>query len=249
MRHESGNSGVNVFDDMGIYWAEIADQNQTDRQIQFLKNMLKADVLILDVACGTGRHLIPLSKEGFGVIGLDVSQKLLRIAKSRWREAQVVQADMLFLPFKAGAFSAAVSMDTSFGYLPSEEDDLQSLTEVHEALGKNGFLVVDVFNPECLINQCKSGKQPKWKEYLSFFLLQKRSVDVKSEILHDSWVVYDKVDGQTRVFEHNARLYRLQQLQGFFEKAGFRVIVAYGDYDQQSFSPSSGRLILIASSE
>ncbi len=32
---------MNVFDEMGVYWAEIADQNQTDRQLQFLKNTLK----------------------------------------------------------------------------------------------------------------------------------------------------------------------------------------------------------------
>ncbi len=48
---------MNVFDEMGIYWAEIADQNQTERQMQFIKNTLKAEGLVLDLACGTGRHL------------------------------------------------------------------------------------------------------------------------------------------------------------------------------------------------
>ena len=91
---------MNVFDDMGFYWAEIADQNQTEKQVQFIKKTLKVKGLVLDVACGTGRHLIPLSQSGCEVIGLDISAKLLRIAKSRWRDSQVVRGDMRFLPFK-----------------------------------------------------------------------------------------------------------------------------------------------------
>ena len=109
---------MSVFDEMGGYWAEIADQNQTERQIKFVKTPLKPTGLVLDLACGTGRHLIPLGKEGYDIIGLDISRNLLRIAKSRWSGAQVVRGDMRFLPFKPEAFSAAVSMDTSVGYLP-----------------------------------------------------------------------------------------------------------------------------------
>jgi SAM-dependent methyltransferase len=73
---------MSVFDEMGMYWAEIADQNQTKRQIQFIKNTLKPQGLALDLACGSGRHLIALGKEGYGVVGLDISLKLLKIAKS-----------------------------------------------------------------------------------------------------------------------------------------------------------------------
>ena len=117
----------NVFDEMGIFWAEIADQNQTERQVEFLKNILQPKGLLLDLACGTGRHLIALDKEGYGVVGLDISLKLLKVAKSRLHVAQLVRADMRFLPFKPQAFAAAVSMDQSFGYLPSERNDIKSL--------------------------------------------------------------------------------------------------------------------------
>jgi ubiquinone/menaquinone biosynthesis C-methylase UbiE len=47
---------MNVFDLMGKYWAEIADQNQTERQVAFLKKALNPEWLVLDLACGTGRH-------------------------------------------------------------------------------------------------------------------------------------------------------------------------------------------------
>jgi ubiquinone/menaquinone biosynthesis C-methylase UbiE len=93
---------MNVFDEMGKYWAEIADQNPTDMQIQFIKNILKANGLILDLACGTGRHAVPLSKEGHDMVGLDISPNLLRIAKNHSSSVKLVMADMRRLPFRSG---------------------------------------------------------------------------------------------------------------------------------------------------
>ena len=150
---------MNVFEEMGIYWAEIADKNQTDKQIKFIKAELKGERLALDLACGTGRHSIPLGKEGYDIVGLDISLNLLRIAKSRWSGIQVVRGDMRYLPFKDGAFSAAVSMDTSFGYLPSEQEDMQSLKELRGALIRGGEVVIDVFNRERLILKYT----PRWR--------------------------------------------------------------------------------------
>ncbi len=64
--------------------------------------------------------------------------------------------------------------------------------------------------------------------------------------LHDLWTVRDKVDGQIRVFDHVARLYTLGSLQGIVENAGFSVKSVYGDYEGQTFSSESSRLIFIA---
>jgi SAM-dependent methyltransferase len=243
------NVSKNIFDEMGIFWAEIADQSQTERQIEFIKNILQPEGFVLDLACGTGRHLIVLGKEGYDVVGLDISFELLKIAKSRWQDAQVVRADMRFLPFKPRACVAAVIMDQSFGYLPSDQDDLKSFSELHNALGNDGILIVDLFNRERLIKQSKASSLPKWREYPSFFLQQTRTFETNGERLHDSWVVRNKADGQTRIFEHVARLYTLGSLRSFLEKTGFSVDEIYGDYERKSFSPDSSRLILVVSSK
>ncbi len=126
----------------------------------------------MDFACGTGRHMIPLSKEGYDIVGLDISRKLLKIAKTRLSSMQLVRADMRRLPFKPGVFVAAVSMDTSFGYLPTEEDDIQSLRELHETLKQDSTVIVDVFNRERLIKKyaTKHTANSKRREYPGFFL-------------------------------------------------------------------------------
>ncbi|HUK84942.1 MAG TPA: class I SAM-dependent methyltransferase [Candidatus Acidoferrum sp.] len=149
---------MNVFDEMGKYWAEIADKGKIENQIRFIKKTFPKTGLILDLACGTGRHSILLSKEGYDVVGLDISSNLLKIAKSRWSGTQLIRSDMRFLPFKTAAFSAAISMDTSFGYLPSEADDIKSLSELRETINCGGIFMIDVFSRECLILKYKTSR-------------------------------------------------------------------------------------------
>jgi SAM-dependent methyltransferase len=270
---------TNVFDEMGRYWNEIADENFTAQQIQFIKNTVGKDGLVLDLACGTRRHTIPLSNEGYGVVGLDVSLKLLKIAKHRSPQVQLVKGDMRYLPFNDKVFSAVVSMDTSFGYLPSEDADLQSLIELHKTLRQGGLLILDVFNRERMISKYLMGLKRrvanglkwwslpillhshnrlarklfflffKWKEYPSFFLLQKRTVSADGKELCDLWVVYDKVKGQMLVYRHTVRLYEFSRLQILLDKAGFIVHRAYGDYEEQKVSADSSRLIVLANTK
>ncbi len=237
---------VNVFDEMGVYWAEIADHNQTEKQLQFLKDHFKPDGYVLDVACGTGRHMIPLSQQGYGMVGLDVSANLLKIAKQRSKEIQLVRGDMRFLPFKPQVFAGVISMDTSFGYLPSEADDSVTLVEVKRVLNQRGVFVIDVFNREELTRKYQNKSLPtKWKEYPSFFLLQKRTVSPKGEWLWDLWTIEDKADSRLSIFEHAVRLYERGKLERMLEKAGFAVKKVYGGYEEENFSPESSRLILV----
>ncbi|MGA2523328.1 MAG: class I SAM-dependent methyltransferase [Candidatus Bathyarchaeia archaeon] len=239
---------LNVFDRMNVYWAEIADQNQTEKQVKFIRNILKPQGIILDVACGTGRHAIPLSKEGYDFVGLDISPNLLKIAKTRLSSMQLVKADVRHLPFKPQAFAAAVSMDTSFGYLPTEEEDMESLLELHQTIQKGGGLIIDVFNRKLLM-QKYTVKQPvnsKPREYPSFSLSQKRTVDKNGLKLRDLWTVCGKADGKIRIFRHTVRLYQSQVLRDLLKQAGFVVTRVIGGYEGQQFSLDSDRLILIA---
>ncbi len=238
---------MNVFDEMGVYWAEIAEKNQTESQIQFLKKHLKPEGYILDIACGTGRHSIPLSKQGYCIVGLDVSANLLRIAKQHVSQFQVVKGDMRFLPFKAEVFAAAVSMDTSFGYLPSEKDDIQSLEDCRRVVRKGGVLIVDLFNREKLMAKYQE-KNPsmQWREYPSFSLLQKRTISTDGNLLHDLWTIKDKASGRFLIFDHIVRLYERSEFKGLLERTGFAVKEVYGGYEGEPFNSNSHRFILIA---
>jgi len=146
-----------LFNQISSYWAEMADANATDKQVGFTLRHLTADGLVLDLGCGNGRHTVPLWKAGYNVIGLDISPCLLQLAKQKAAQANtglvLVRADMRFLPFRAEVFAAVLSLDTSFGYLPSAKEDLQSLTELSRTLLVQGVLLLDVFNRERMLQR------------------------------------------------------------------------------------------------
>lgn len=261
----------NVFDEMGFYWQQIADKGPTQRQIQFIKDTVAKEGWFLDLACGTGRHSIPLKREGYEIVGLDASLTLMKIAKQQKPDLLLVKADLRFLPFKEKTFSAVLSIDNSIGYLPTEEDDLKALKELHKTLHTGSLLVLDLFNREQLTQ--KYGKflvklqwlifppllkYPnrlsrsllwaiyKWREYPSFFLLQKRTVNAEQGQLCDLWLIREKANGKMRTFKHAARLYWLKHLRDMLFEAGFVVERVCGGYEGQDFSPKSLRLIILA---
>lgn len=64
--------------------------------------------LVVDLACGTGDLCREAERAGYRPVGTDFAAGMLRRARARTR-APLVQADVLALPFAAGAADGAVS--------------------------------------------------------------------------------------------------------------------------------------------
>ena len=64
----------------------------------------------LDIGCGTGVALEPLTKLGWSVVGTDVSEDLLDVARERGLETVLAPAEAL--PFEDASFDSAVSIWT-----------------------------------------------------------------------------------------------------------------------------------------
>lgn len=119
-----------------------------DYYSEFFRNF---DGQVLELACGTGRLLIPIAESDVTIHGLDSSQDMLDILerkatklKSKGIELHNQIMEDFSLPTKYDAIFVAGG---SFQLLTSSENALNSLMCVLDHLSDNGFLLADIFIP------------------------------------------------------------------------------------------------------
>lgn len=100
---------------------------------------------LLDVGCGTGRHLEHLGAR-FACAGVDLDPGLLTVARRRLPEVPLVQADMT--EFDLGRrFDAVTCLFSSIGYVGSIQRLHAAVGCMTKHLHPDGVLIVEPWNP------------------------------------------------------------------------------------------------------
>ncbi len=108
--------------------------------------------VIADIACGTGVHTIALGKLGRKVVGFDVSEKMIHIARENTRRLGInsvrfVQGEFLSPAItESGPFSLMLCLGNSIPHIPSQNELVQALTLWKNALSKDGAIILELLN-------------------------------------------------------------------------------------------------------
>lgn len=105
---------------------------------------------IIDVGCGTGRHSIELSKRGYRVTGIDLSESQLARAKEKAKQLNLKidfqQYDARKLLF-SGEFDTAIMLcEGAFPLMETDEMNFEILKNVTRALKNPGKLIFTTLN-------------------------------------------------------------------------------------------------------
>ena len=126
----------------------------TKRELNFLEHAFRADATrpikdVLDIACGSGRHVFELANRGYKCTGLDYTPERVKIAKDRAKRegisVKLLQGDATRLNYE-NEFDAALALYILF-LLPNDDDVLKCLGQIHRALRKGGILICNIGNP------------------------------------------------------------------------------------------------------
>ena len=236
-------------------------QNNTAQEVKFLKEILKLKrgTRLLDIGCGYGRHLIPLTERGVDVVGCDLSPFMLketvrRVAqkapgKSKrndvlkaWikRGPKLVQSDNRRLPFHH-AFDCACNMFNSFGYCNEERDNYRILESIALALKPGGLFLIDLVNRDFYL-QLNARKD--WYERENAIILEHKRFDSLQNRSEIDVTVIDK-QGK-RSYHHSIRLYSFTELTMLLEAAGFSVLSVYGSFTGDNFDLKQDRMLILA---
>ena len=204
---------------------------------------------LLDIGCGYARHAVYLAAMGYRVVGVDVSDYLLRVAEERVREfgveVELVRADMRELEYD-GEFDGAYMFYTTFGYF-DHEGNVEALRRAVRALRPGGRLLIDVVNKYRAVADLvrERGEARRWWSSGGYVVLESSVLDVEEDALV---AVRTFIRGgsvvATRGFR--LRLYSYCELKAMLLEAGARPLRAYGDYRRSPYTASSPRLVVVA---
>jgi SAM-dependent methyltransferase len=225
---------------------------------------------VLEVACGTGRVLIPTARAGIAITGIDLSAHMLDVCARKLAQepvdvqarAEIDQADMR--DFDLGRTFQLITLPfRPFQHLIEVEDQIACLCCVQRHLAADGRLILDMFNPSLphmagKVTGEEQGDEPE------FTMPDGRHVLRRSRIVaRDVFKQYQDVEliyyvthpdggqraGTTERLVHAfpMRYFFRYEVEHLLARCGFEVEALYADYDKSVYgSKYPGELIFVA---
>lgn len=127
----------------GEYWSDF-ERNLFGYISENALVELKSTDKILDLCCGPGYLIQQLHKANYNVTGLDLSDKMLEIAKeNNPNGVEFIHADMRNFNIKSKFKLITCNFD-SINHLNSIKDVKKTFSNVYNALEKNGIFLFDI---------------------------------------------------------------------------------------------------------
>lgn len=209
---------------------------------------------ILELACGTGRILLPLAQAGHDVIGLDQSRAMLDRAAEKFParpgpRPQLIHGDMR--DFRIGRrFGLIIIAARGFQHLVDPADQRAALSCVRRHLRPGGHLILDLFDPsfELLFDPSPAALPPREARHPRTGRLVRRSViaretDKLRQTIKET-LRFEESDASGVVVAAEETSWTLrwslrQEVLYLFELCGFAPVAQFSDF--KGSPPAYGR--------
>jgi SAM-dependent methyltransferase len=133
------------------YYHMLYNNRDDSEAFDFIKKLIDhiqpaGKALMLDVACGKGRHSKALAEMGFDVTGIDISASSIDQAKEFENDSLHFYQHDMRLPFWINYYDYAFNFFTSFGYFKTRREHDNAIRTIAQSLKSNGLFVIDYLN-------------------------------------------------------------------------------------------------------
>ncbi|HWO82178.1 MAG TPA: class I SAM-dependent methyltransferase [Solirubrobacterales bacterium] len=206
--------------------ADMAWTERTESEIKRALTMLRPQggERILDLACGTGRHSLELVRQDFSVVGVEIGEELVEIARrdaaEQGLEAEFVQGDLRELGYDA-EFDIVLNLnDGAVGYFETDEENHKTFEVISRALKPGGQNLVQV--PNILYARARL-PQRSWIPSESMVELVEHRWNKKNSYMEGAMIPVrfgDVLENLDKRIEFRQRLYTVEELRGIYDSVG-----------------------------
>jgi SAM-dependent methyltransferase len=206
--------------------ADMAWTERTESEIKRALTMLRPQggERILDLACGTGRHSLELVRQGFSVVGVEISPELVEIAHrdaaKQGLEVTFVEGDLRQLEFDA-EFDVVLNLnDGAVGYFETDEENHRTFEVISRALKQGGQNLIQV--PNVLYARARL-PQRSWIPSQGMVELVEHRWNKKDGYMEGAMIPLrfgETLEGLDKRIEFRQRLYDVVELREIYTSVG-----------------------------
>ena len=245
---------MEMYEDFALVYDRFMDETPYEEWCQFVVGRLKQDQImdgiLLDLGCGTGSMTELLAKQGYDMIGVDLSDSMLDIAMEKRAQSGhnilYLQQDMREFELY-GTVRAIVSVCDCMNYITEEEDLLTVFKLVNNYLDPDGIFIFDMNTPYKYREILGNTTIAENREEGSF--IWENEFDEETGInVYDLTLFLPREDGLYERDEeiHYQKAYEPEKIRELLEKAGLIPLAVYDAYTKDAPKPDSGRLTFVA---
>jgi SAM-dependent methyltransferase len=218
---------------------------------------------ILEVACGTGRVLLPIARKGIQIHGVDNSRPMLKILETSLasehkdvrEKVTLHEGDMR--DFQLGAqYPLVIIPFRPMQHMHTVEDQVSALTTAALHLSDTGLLAFDVFYPKFDLINTKMGEEVlefEWSPNQDSQEIVRRSfrkdaVDKILQIFHFTFTYRTLRAGELILEETEAfqlSYFTYPHLRALFLLAGLEPVAEYGSFAKAPLDNKSEQMIFL----
>ena len=184
---------------------------------------------VLEVGCGTGRVLRYLLERGCQVMGVDISEEMLGIARQRLAafeqrgQLRLLNHDLLAQPL-TGAFDRVFVTFYTFNYFIDAPE--RFFSNLRSSLADGAILLIDLFVPT---SRAASESEADWHQH-DF------EMDGRRIIVNDRRYITHNLETRTQIYDENGQTTEITTTRRYFSPAEMRGLLTHAGFGRIEFS-------------
>jgi len=186
---------------------------------------------LLDVGCGTGRHLRHREKS-YNTFGVDLSVGTAKMADKTTDSTQIIRGDMRQIPLNKYYFSSIICLSNTILYATTQRDLRNVLAEFYRLLDFDGIVIIEVsrYQPQSRTSK-KTFSIPLMPEDNSSIVgIQIQKIRDGTVSLHNEYIYADQNNVVQRISDvHKLGMFSPEKIMKALSEVGFEVTGEYSD--------------------
>ena len=240
---------TNSYQDFAALYDRLTFDVDYENITKFIHKLLQkhglASGMVLDLACGTGTLTLALSDLGYEMLGADLSEDMLSVARQKEGAEKILFLNQPMDDFELyGTVDAIVCVLDSINYLTEPEALYKTFRLCANYLNPGGILIFDV-NSEYKFRSVL-GKETYTYETDDIFYCWENDYD-EEERLCDLYLTFfcREEDGLYRRVDevHTQRAYSDAEIREALAGAGLTLLARYDNYNEKTPVETTERIV------